>query len=204
MGSDIHGVFQRKSAEGDWRDVPSTFEENRHYLLFAWLGDVRNGFGCAGIPTHTAVEPLSSQRGYPEDFVVMGDKHPTTKEDLNECDQEYFDPKDPYKWMGDHSHSWVSAKEVLEATPPKILRTGVIPLAEFKKWDGETGPESWIGGIDGPGILVSSPSDIVPATTHVRIEWFEDTKESLAYFINEVKRLADEHSEVRYVFGFDS
>lgn len=59
MGTDIHCVFQKKCPEG-WEDIESEYEEGRHYTLFAWLGDVRNGFGVAGVKTHTELAPLSS------------------------------------------------------------------------------------------------------------------------------------------------
>lgn len=44
MGTDIHGVFQRRTETG-WEDVEHQYSEDRHYALFAWLGDVRFVFG---------------------------------------------------------------------------------------------------------------------------------------------------------------
>ncbi len=52
--------------------------------------------------------------------------------------------------------------------------------------------------------MVSSPSDVTDSTTHVQIEWFEETSESFAYFVAEVRRLKEEHGQVRFVFDFDS
>ncbi len=52
--------------------------------------------------------------------------------------------------------------------------------------------------------MISDPSDITDRTSHVRVEWFSDLNDEFKYFIDEVKRLVDEHGEVRFVFGFDS
>lgn len=211
MGTDIHGVFQRRTISG-WEDIPTNFKFDRHYLLFAWLGNVRNGYGFAGVPTHTAITPLSDSRGFPADFQVEEDLHRIPDNAFRGDMAEYYksedaDPSHPdhlQLWMGDHSHSWLSANEILSVKPPTILRTGIITIEQFHSWDGQTSPAKYCGGISGPNVVVSSPSDIGPKTTHVQVEWFEDCRESLSYFIDEVQRLVDEHRDVRFVFGFDS
>lgn len=212
MGTDVHSVFQKKTDSG-WEDVESSYSEDRHYVLFAWIGNVRNGFGFAGVPTHDRIEPLSSGRGFPEDFGVDGERHRIGSSAIRGSSAKYYEEEDAdpaaedhlQLWMGDHSHSWLSAAEILAATPPRILRTGIIGIEQFRAWDGVTSPEMWSGGIRGPGIVVAeSPSEVKDDTTHVRVEWFEDTAESFAYFTNEVRRLQDLHGEVRFVFGFDS
>lgn len=213
MGTDVHSVFQKKTPAG-WEDVESKYDEGRHYALFAWIGNVRNGFGFAGVPTHDCIEPLSNNRGLPDDFEVIDDYlHPIPANSFRGSMAEYYvdEDSDPSsdchlnKSMGDHSYSWLSADEILGATPPRILRTGIIGIKEFRAWDGNSSPEMWAGGISGPGIMVAgSPSEVKDDTTHVRIKWFEDTKESFAYFIDEVRRLKELHGEVRFVFGFDS
>jgi hypothetical protein len=48
MGTDVHAVFQTKLGRR-WVEVPSAWEQDRHYLLFSWLAGVRNGFGFGGI-----------------------------------------------------------------------------------------------------------------------------------------------------------
>jgi hypothetical protein len=40
--------------------------------------------------------------------------------------------------------------------------------------------------------------------THVRCRWGSALADELRYFFDEVKRLADEHGDIRFVFGFDS
>lgn len=219
MGTDIHGIFQKKvvtpeAPNGVWEDILTTYDEGRHYLLFAWLGNVRNGFGFAGVPTHEAIVPLSDGRGYPEDFQVDADDNHriAANEFRGPCRAEYYTDEDLdvsnvdrlQMWMGDHSYSWVSGTEVLEATLPKIRRTGIIYLDTYKQWDGISAPEDWCGGVTGPKVVVSTPDNITTATSHVQIEWTEDTSASLKYFLDEVRRLVELHGEIRFVFGFDS
>ena len=212
MGSDIHGIWQKKTEAG-WEDILSTYSQDRHYLLFAWLGNVRNGFGFAGVPTHDAITPLTDQRGFPEDFQVDEDTNHTipanefrgdmakyyTEEDADPSNEDYLK-----LWMGGHSYSWVSGAEVLAATLPSIKRTGIITVEAFKAWDGKTAPTDWCGGISGLSVVVSTHGTVTDSTSHVQIEWMEDTNDSLKYFVDEVRRLVELHGEIRFVFGFDS
>ena len=208
MGTDIHGVWQAR-VDGKWVGVPGNWEQDRHYLLFAVLGNVRNGFGAAGIPTHVNLPFIGERRGVPDDFSLIGESHPIASVDelrrIDPLERHYFDADmAPEIWMGDHSYSWVTADEVLSHPFPKYIRYGVVTLQQFKVWDGKTPPGehcSWIGG---PGIEIAEPSDITEKTTHVSISWEQDSAEDLAYFINETKRLKDLHGDVRLVFGFDS
>lgn len=205
MGCDIHTVWQARR-NGKWEDVKSNYKENRHYLLFSWLANVRNGFGFAGISTYDPIIPIAQPRGLPADFETEDDRHPTRIECVPDWRLQYWDAADkahPSIWIGYHSHSWLTADEILAADCPTIIqRTGVVSLEWFKKWDGKTPPEEWSGGIGGKGIVVSPAQRIAPDTTHVQIEW--DGPSELGYFVDEVKRMKEIHGEVRVVFGFDS
>jgi len=223
MGTDIHAVIQAKK-DGKWVDVPSTWEQSRHYMLFAWLGDVRNGFGFGSTPTHAMIQPLSSSRGLPEDFEILtegededGNEYTeespyhmlSSAECLAKFWQEYYKivNKEPClaKWMGSHSYSWVTSQEILGTELPRVLKTGVIELEQFNKWDGVSEPDTWCGGISGMNVHVAhSPSEVTPLTTHVQVEWFKEMHEELSYFIDEIKRLVELHGDLRVVFGFDS
>lgn len=126
MGCDIHLMAQRKTESG-WetaecpRDVADEWIREQHekrpddewyaarikhawfndryYALFAALAGVRNGFGFAGIPTHQPLVPISEPRGLPDDLLaVAADDH---------------ELPDGY-WLGDHSHSWLTLREVLD------------------------------------------------------------------------------------------
>jgi hypothetical protein len=241
MGTDIHGVFQaRNKTTGKWGDISHNFEMNRHYMLFAWLGNVRNGRGFAGTPTHQPLIPLSDNRGYPEDF-ERSDIHthrlasvehmePWRRkyaiEDLAKWDAQKIQPFDDNHpldyWMGDHSHSWLSADEILTTAPPRLLRTGVLGRATFLEWNGQGNPSDWYGGISGSSVNVYEPASPEQFTdpelfldlkewfkkrigyTHIRAFWYVECADEFKYFIDEVRRLRDEHGEVRFVFGFDS
>jgi hypothetical protein len=193
MGTDVHAVIQKRTDKG-WEPVESKWEQNRHYFLFSWLADVRNGFGFAGVKTYAPIKPIADQRGLPDDFNI-------------DRDGVAPDPawEDEGHYIGDHSYSWLMASEILAAERPKgAWRTGVIPIEAFVAWDGVTPPEAWSGGITGGGIRVAeSPVDVQPDSTHVRIYW-RATEDALDYFVDEIKRLHAEHGDVRLVFGFDS
>jgi hypothetical protein len=78
MGTDVHAVIQVRSTNSQpWKSVPLPgWDQGRHYFLFAWLADVRNGKGFAGIVTGEAIRPLSAPRGIPPDFEMSEDTHP--------------------------------------------------------------------------------------------------------------------------------
>lgn len=208
MGCDIHGVWQAKK-EGKWVDIASEWEQNRHYYLFSWLANVRNGYGFAGVPTYSPVIPISKPRGLPEDFETEDSEyHATTIEAIDPCRRQYLnedDKKSPKAWLGDHSHSWLNADEILRAPLPlNCWQSGVVPREFFDTWDGHTPPEAWSGDISGRDIIrAENPVEVNDTTTHVRIFW-KKQDDSLNYFIDEVKRLKELHGEVRLVFGFDS
>lgn len=204
MGCDIHAVWQARE-NGKWVDVESTWDRDRHYFLFSWLANVRNGHGFAGIRTYTPIKPISEPRGLPDDF-EGGEDHRTTFEALSPTRREYEEDKEhPIAWMGDHSHSWLTADEILATpAPDKVWCTGIVERGFFNSWDGHTEPAEWSGDIGGGGVVVAeSPVDVLPETTHVRIYWMQ-SEDILAYFTDEVKRLKAKHGEVRLVFGFDS
>lgn len=80
MGTDIHGVFQRRDkTTSQWVDVPSNYKQDRHYQLFAVLAGVRNGHGFARVRTGEAVKPIAEPRGLPKDFALIDEgSHPLT------------------------------------------------------------------------------------------------------------------------------
>lgn len=190
MGTDVHAVFQKPADKG-WERIESKWEQSRHYFLFSWLADVRNGYGFAGVPTYDPVKPIAEPRGLPADF-------------SEEKDGVMWEG-DEGGYLGDHSYSWLTLDEILAAEPPGAWCTGIVPRAFFDQWDGLTPPKEWSGGITGPDIRVAeSPDEVKPDTTHVRIR-FRRAASELDYFVDEIKRLKAEHGDgVRMVFGFDS
>lgn len=122
MGTDIHPVVQRRAPGGDWEFVKIPHAElpydqrpeggvydglcGRHYLRFSILADVRNGYGFAGCPTYEPVEPISTPRGLPYDF-----EEPIPP-GFDQYGGRYADDAD--SWLGDHSFSWVSLRDLLD------------------------------------------------------------------------------------------
>jgi len=220
MGTDIHGVFQRHDATTNtWEDIPSNYEQSRHYQLFAVLAGVRNGRGFAGVKTGEPVEPIAEPRGYPEGFPVDEDMHVVGKlEDIDPRRREYRtaecleEGENPLElWMGDHSHSWLTGAEMLDwyATAPTVIQTGIFDRANYESWDKKSPPDfGYCGGIGGHGVVLVN--DNAPEReantnwTHIRCEWEQGLRGELAYFFDEVARLQAEHGQVRFVFGFDS
>lgn len=210
MGCDIHGVFQRRTPEG-WADVPTTCASDRHYQLFAVLAGVRNGYGFAGVPRGEAVAPISEPRDLPADFEIADGAHPMTKEAW-EADghAKYYKPGEQgygTKWMGDHSFSWLSGEEMLAwaERAPIVQHCGVIEWVRWLEWDHRE-PEEYCGSISGPGLstIEQIEAEAGRKATHVRVRWHSPLRKELAYFFDEVARLAAAHGEIRFVFGFDS
>ena len=222
MGTDIHGVFQRHNPETkQWEDIPHNYGMERHYQLFAVLAGVRNGTGFAGVRTGEPVTPISKPRGYPADFVSEGpsddgesceDMHPIASLDaMDPRRRKWHTEGEPMSvWMGDHSHSWLTADEMLAwyANAPTVVKVGILSRSEYEAWDKTTAPESYCGGVSGPGVVIVNDNAVereqTPGWTYIRCEWHEILDQSLRYFFDEVARLKAEHGEVRFVFGFDS
>lgn len=156
MGCDIHAVLQRRIG-GKWTTYREGWSE-RNYDLFAILANVRNGTGFAGTKTGDGFTPISLPRGLPRDFEVdvAGDgNHPLPAGFRAEKE---WRSEDGTFWMGDHSHSWLDAREIIAVPWTNTIRQyGVIHEAVFaeRRESGATGePESYCGWIGGAGIVV--------------------------------------------------
>lgn len=149
MGTDVHACFQRKvinveTGASEWEYIDDhRYEGNRHYFLFGWLANVRNGRGFAGCDTGDAIKPLAKPRGIPEDFERL------------DGDYYAYDTPEYHLWrkrgddLGDHSYSWLTSTEIIEGS--KILGTvnkrGVMSMPEYLAWDKVSQPDGWYGGI---------------------------------------------------------
>lgn len=209
MGTDIHYTFQHKNKDNLWEDVPvdtgwdTPYCINRHYFLFSILAGVRNGYGFAGIKTYEPVVPIDSPRGLPKD-----NQNTLWDEDYGESYSKY----------GDHSFSWLLSSEIKEYfekySKTIVTHTGYISRASFLKWDGNSKPESYSGGIDGPNII---KADTIPYNlsllkalssdtiyTHFHVEWKIGLLDEVQYFLDIILSLESQFGEIRMVFGFDS
>lgn len=209
MGTDIHGVFQAFD-NGQWRDVESSYGQDRHYQLFAVLAGVRNGYGFAGVPTGEPVTPIAQPRGLPVDFPMHGDSHPIAElAHMDPSRRKWHHDGDALEvWMGDHSHSWLTGEEMLAWRPPTVTKVGILSREEYGAWTKQGAPREYCGGVSGGGVKVINDNAVemseTPTWTHVRVHWECSLTEELAYFFDEVRRLVAEHGKIRFVFGFDS
>lgn len=243
MGTDIHGRIQTRSIrwarEGDdvvgeattsdGRKLPiagygpyadaGEIEHDRNYLVFAILAGVRNGFGFAGVKTHTPLIPIDGPRGLPDDYDVIKDR------DYSEFDSGVENPKvreirySDFEF-GDHSQSWLTLTEIL-AWPhwnDTLHRVGILDRAEYERVirEGDT-PNSWSGGIWGRDVIETTHQAILDGSapekwTHVRYEWESPLLDGAKTFYAWLKYLESKHAwalsndpaAVRLVFGFDS
>lgn len=207
MGTDVHAVFERKinhheesSKKSQWEFITSEWDQDRHYNLFSWLADVRNGFGFAGTKTNDYIKPIFMPRGLPED--------------LKNIDYNYIEYQG--EWLGEHSHSWLLGSEIINAIKEisPITRYGVISYNNYINWDKVSEPENYSSGIWGRNVKVIEPEELNLVSTfspeinvYVSVKWTvsaEQLKEEFKYFTDEIKRLVDLYGEIRMVFGFDS
>lgn len=221
MGTDIHAVFQARKG-GIWEDIITPFDEGRWYFLFSWLADVRNGYGFAGVRTGEPIKPIANPRGLPEDFQVEdGEYHriPSNAHRGRRAEwhrDEDADESEPYRlkvWMGDHSHTWLTAEEIIHAPNQPYQKCGIVSKEVYEKWTPGSAPEAYCGGIDGPGIKticlevqtsIGEKPEVPEECTHVRVGWTGGLWDVFSEFRDMVMKLKDEHGEVRMVFGFDS
>jgi hypothetical protein len=208
MGCDIPGVLQKK-VDGTWQEMPGAFGD-RSYNVFAMLANVRNGYGFAGCETSSGYEFIQEGRGLPEDFSMKDDEY-------------HKDGTDEGFWMGDHSHGWVTAKELATFDlSRKVTRVGVIPEDKYLHCKAcGSKPESWSGSISGPDIVTfeADQYDQLRANKdlpqgkriHVRMRWesnyYNSVPKDFLEMIHAATReglLLGDLEAVRFVFGFDS
>lgn len=217
MGTDIHYRFEAKvkPEEGQlttpqdispWQTIETEYAGGRNYLLFAVLAGVRNGYGFGGSYHHEPIIPIAEDRGIPPDVI---------------------DNDDGWEF-GDHSHTWVLGSEIMEwvKTDRMLIHCGVITRKAFQVWDGKA-PDTYSGNVWGGNTytiddLISAKNvgcvleelpietglavveqETVP-WTHIRVWWVNPINESLSSFLDIIRKLMEEHGEIRMIMGFDS
>lgn len=159
MGTDIHAGIEYQE-NGHWRalvfpnkyygeydDEPehtARLNLNRDYQLFALLGDVRNSHGFAGCDTGDRFDPITSNRGLPDDIT-------------SECKETAC--------TGDHSETWVGLQELLDFNWQQVAtRRGIVDPIQFEKWDRlkswRPQPDEWCGDVSGPQIVHISEDEM--------------------------------------------
>lgn len=92
MGCDIHLYIEHKNSKGEWEEFKvdkRLLPDDRNYILFAFLANVRNY-------SSSIVEPQFANRGIPEDTSMS-----------REETEDFF--------MGDHSFTYAYLNEIYEA-----------------------------------------------------------------------------------------
>lgn len=192
MGCDINTVAQVRNGDGNWRtEAENIANEWRSYDSYAVLANVRNGYGFAGCDTGEGWEPIAKPRGLPDGFEI----------DDMECHKYGYDKK---KWLGDHSYSWVTLKELkdkLRYYDGKFYEVhGMISEGQAKELEKGVLPDSWCGYTNQVGY--------VKATWKVAVE---EMLKWLGLVVRHLELIRDcsrssgvTDDGVRLVFGFDS
>lgn len=166
MGCDIHPNFEKRVTREDgtkvWEKIlDHKYEGNRHYFLFGWLANVRNGYGFAGCDTGDGIKPLAMPRGLPEDIAVS-EPVPPYSDDMEYKSPEYQLWSDWYENndYGEHSQSWLTGEESMEGlkTVGGTRKRGMISLMEYAAWDKVSQPDGWCGDVGGGNTMKITPA----------------------------------------------
>lgn len=126
MGCDIHSIAQKK-VDGVWETLDLKPFDWRSYDLFGFMADVRN---------LSAVPPLATCRGLPDDLVKR-------RIDDDAIVQGWSGDEPDLPWyLGDHSFSWLSVKELLDFDYDQVFEDRRLKI----------GPNMWGGSTVDPGL----------------------------------------------------
>lgn len=192
MGCDIHLIVEHRQ-NGKWRQAPFADFDDRSYLTFAALADVRNRW---------EIVPVSPPKGLPKDS-----KYGEERWDL----------------FGEHSFSWLDLAELNHYDwNQTVTDSGYVGLEGFKEYVKNGRPNGWCQGVWGGKIAHVSneemtqrvenpkkfPQDQVPYTL---VQWPITLSEECWGFMEFLKELNDyahlnkiDPVDLRIVFGFDS
>lgn len=174
---------------------------DRHYTVFGYLADVRNGSGFAGCDLGDAVKPIAEPRGFPDyDDGEMSDE--------------------AYLWFrhhgGDHTDTWLSLEEILAYDwDSPIVKRGVVNAAEYTRFLVDGKPDNWCGDISGPSIRKVSNAEmsrliaagqVDPDNLHTQVQWTERAGDAVQDFLDRMHELLKVTGEqpARIIFNFDS
>jgi len=180
---------------GSWYD-------DRNYVAFALLNNVRNGSGFAGCDTGDPVLPISGDdidRGLPDD--------------LSDAGVLWF-----HHHGGDHSDHWLSLREVLEYNwDAPIIKRGVVDLQQYKAYKEGRELTEWCGSASGGMVRNVSNTEmdrLISGDTlvdsdlryYTQIQWVGVITDYAGRLLDQMKMLAITVGErdTRIVFNFDS
>ena len=149
MGTDIHTAIEKRQADGSWKFVNVPLETWRCYDVFAILADVRNGYGFAGCYTGEGFNPISEPKGLPTDC---------------KYDRVNYSYDDDYLYLGDHSFSWLTLRELKEYDyDQETVLSGVLSEQEYIKWKEAGGgfpKNGYSGGVSGWAVREVTPQEM--------------------------------------------
>lgn len=214
----------------------------RSYNTFAILANVRNGSGFAGVKTGDGFNFISEPRGLPKDLSVGlrkaaaiaevdEDGQPVSCREVDDSyDDENYEGTGTYRpWLGDHSYTHMTLDEVMAFDWEQGTKEcGLVTAAVYADWveKGRKGrPESWCGGVSGPGVTIVSNKEMdqliaegkvstsltkvsTIGTHYTSIEWGMGYRDAVSHdwwsFLESLMSLGIEPSNIRLVMGFDS
>jgi len=204
MGCDIH-LYVEKFVDGRWVSVEPAYEvkyygsswkswapqvdghndwendpTNRDYQLFAFLANVRNGYGFAGVDTGDAVIPQVAGRGIPSDTAWI---EPTYDDDGEQVAGS--------AWLGEHSFTHATLHELLGLPwDMEFTHRGVVNQQEYIEFITKGSPSSWCGDVSGPNVRVFDreipfarllTDGALTENDYVRIEWKSKPLENCSF-----------------------
>lgn len=228
MGTDVHMILEVPTYNGKWKAVPAPdFMTERDYQFFAGLGNVRNGFGFAGVDIFTPIEPLTDSRGFPDDMGAVA-----TAWSRSEFNYDSDNPleamlADTFGWCGDHSFGYCSASEFAAYDWSQgITEKGIVPYGIWEGWNDRDRihrPERCLQAVHGDYAVVVSPEAVEQAngdigslcgenaSLYVQDQWqvplVPDWKrDKMVQFFKALQPFdyVAGGREVRLIFGFDS
>ena len=226
MGTDIHLYVEKKTSKG-WEEVLAPYERsyggrswspyretgkwddprpdptNRHYNVFGFLADVRNGRGFAGVYTGEPTPPQFPGRGIPKD---------TSMKKVGETEDD-----EGYLPIGDHSFTHATLKELLDAPwDMEVYSGGLVSVNEFLNRDEHGVPPSWCGGVGGGDTqIIDSPEkfqkmidageDLTGKYCRVGWKWKPlENSDFRRWCVEVLKPMVEDPEDMRVLIGFDS
>lgn len=198
MGCDIHSIGQVKKS-GTWETVVTQpGGDDRDYNSFAVLAGVRNGYGFGGCKTGEGWPVLYEQRGLPEDIQLIDGENVKLTEPFYWS--ETSDPEYEF-WIGDHSHSWLTLKELHNIynifNGKTYKKSGMVSEEQYNIFLKEGKPKEWCGWTN--------------QENYKKIEWLENAQDllgtlrSMMEVLNETRlKYNVSEDDIRVVFGFDN
>ena len=184
---------------------------SRNYSVFAYLADVRNGTGFAGVITGNPVVPIAQPRGFPDD--------------LSDEAVSWFN-----HYGGDHTESWLLVDEVLDYDwESDQVHQGVVDEQQYQIWKAKGQPQNWSGDVSGGGVrnVSNAEMDVIltgrecgfkhcvnpdhsrrePGVSYFTVvKWTTPASGDCKHLIDRMKvlKFLTKDRECRIVFNFDS